>query len=296
MRNLAVIFSFFVIILVGCSKAPKYVIAEDDMVDLLSDLYKAEAIMEDDNNRFNNDSLKMVMRQSVFLKHNVSQEQFDTSLIWYAHNLDVYGKVYVDVIERLEEEKRELTKGDFTNVSSAGTAGDVQPSIPRYRMVGDTADIWGNVRTWLLLPGFNRNRITFDLKPDKENMRGDVYELAFKMCNTRKLVKVYMGVDYKDGSTTYQQKNYNTEGWHKCKIQSDSVRDVIRIYGYIVYTPTPYMISYLDSVELLRTHLERSTYTTLLRQQKFIMDKALVKEEKKITETLKDEQKVLDKN
>lgn len=295
MRNLVVIVSFFVIILVGCSKAPKYVIAEDDMVDLLMDLYKAEAIMEDDNSKFNNDSLKMVMRQSVFLKHNVTQEQFDTSLIWYAHNLDVYGKVYTEVIERLDEEKRELTKGDFTNVS-VGAAGDVKPSMPRYRMVGDTADIWGNVRTWLLLPGFNKNRITFDLKPDKENMRGDVYELALKMCNMRNPIKVYMGVDYKDGSTTYQQKNYNTEGWHKCKIQSDSIRDVVRIYGYIVYKPTPYLISYLDSVELLRTHLDRSTYTTSLRQQKFIMDKALVKEEKKDTEALKDMQKVSDKN
>ena len=114
-----------------------------------------------------------------------------------------------DVIEKLEKEKNKLSKAEITTVATMAS-GDVKPSEPRYRNVGDTADIWGGVRTWLLLPGFNRNAITFDVKPDRENMRGDVYELALKICNIRKPIKLFVGVDYKDGSTSYQQKNYST--------------------------------------------------------------------------------------
>ena len=185
MRNLFAILLLCVLMLVGCSKTPDYVISENAMVELLSDLYKAEAMMEDDNSKYNSDSSKLVLRQSVFLKHNVDQEKFDTSLIWYAHNLDVYGKVNEDVIEKLEKEKNKLSKAEISTVATMAS-GDVKPSEPRYRNVGDTADIWGGVRTWLLLPGFNRNAITFDVKPDRENMRGDVYELALKICNIRK--------------------------------------------------------------------------------------------------------------
>ena len=293
MRKLLVIFSFCALILVGCSKVPNYVIGEDDMIDLLSDLYKAEAIMEDDNSKYNNDSLKMVLRQSLFLKHNVTQEKFDTSLIWYAHNLDVYGNVYEGVIDELEDEKRRLAKGDVANVKTT-VSSDVKPSVPRYRSVGDTADIWGGIRTWLLLPGYNKNMVTFDVKPDKENMRGDVYELALKICNVRKPIKLFMGVDYKDGSTSYQQRNYSVDGWHKCAIQSDSTRDVNRIYGYLVYTPTPYHVAFLDSVELLRTHLDNKSYSTLLRHQKYIIDKKVQKEQV-VPEEIKDVQKIEDK-
>lgn len=292
MRNLFAILLLCVLMLVGCSKTPDYVISENAMVELLSDLYKAEAMMEDDNSKYNSDSSKLVLRQSVFLKHNVDQEKFDTSLIWYAHNLDVYGKVNEDVIEKLEKEKNKLSKAEISTVATMAS-GDVKPSVPRYRNVGDTADIWGGVRTWLLLPGFNRNAITFDVKPDRENMRGDVYELALKICNIRKPIKLFVGVDYKDGSTSYQQKNYSVDGWHRCKIQSDSVRDVKRIYGYIMYNPTAYYVSYLDSVELIRTHLDRTTYNTSMRQQKFIIDKAVAGEkENKAPEELKAEQKL----
>ena len=266
--------------LVGCSKTPDYVISENAMVELLSDLYKAEAMMEDDNSKYNSDSSKLVLRQSVFLKHNVDQEKFDTSLIWYAHNLDVYGKVNEDVIEKLEKEKNKLSKAEISTVATMAS-GDVKPSEPRYRNVGDTADIWGGVRTWLLLPGFNRNAITFDVKPDRENMRGDVYELALKICNIRKPIKLFVGVDYKDGSTSYQQKNYSVDGWHRCKIQSDSVRDVKRIYGYIMYNPTAYYVSYLDSVELIRTHLDR-TIITLLCDNKSLSLIRLWQEKRKI--------------
>ena len=102
-----------------------------------------------------------------------------------------------------------------------------------------------------------------------------------------------MGVDYKDGSTTYQQRTYNTVGWNKCIVQSDSTREVKRIYGYMTSESSPYQIAYIDSVELLRTHLDRTQYNTLLRNQKWIIDKKIdTRSKEAIKNELKNEVKI----
>lgn len=269
MRNIIGIFTTLVLLCVACSKAPEYVISEDTMAALMADMYKAEAIMDDETNMFQNDSMKMVLRQSVMMKHGVTHEQFDTSLIWYAHNLEVYDKVYEEVEKLLDEEYKELSKSDFTSVATT-ISGDVKPSVPRFRAVGDTADIWGRSRTWVLLPGFTRNIIKYDIKPDKECMSGDRYELAFKVQNIRRSLRLYMGVDYKDGSTAYRYATVSGEGWKSYKIQSDSTREVTRIYGYITYNSQQRQAVYVDSVELLRTHLDRSNYSALISHQKWV--------------------------
>ena len=98
--------------------------------------------------------------------------------------------------------------------------------------------------------------------------------------NMQKRLKLYMGLDYEDGSTAFQQTTFNGEGWHRCKLQSDSRRDVKRVYGYLEYESQPQKTVFIDSVEMLRTHLDKRGYTTALRQQKWIIDRALVKDEK----------------
>ena len=269
MRGLLVIL-LFTVLLVGCWKTPDNIISEDDMSAILADMYKAEAMVEEDNNKYYNDSLKMMVRQSVMMKHNVTQEQYDTSIVWYAHNLDVYKDVYENTIKQLDTELNEIRKGDYTAVAPVAKSDKIKPSVPRYRAVGDTADIWENLRTWALLPGFSRNIITFDLKPDKECMKGDRYELAFKLANQRQSMKVFLGIDYKDGSTAYLYRTVNNEGWKHYKLQADTTRDVTRIYGYMSYASKPKHVVYVDSVELLRTHLDRKSYSNIIHQQNWI--------------------------
>ena len=278
MRGLVIIFVLS-LILVGCKKTPDYVIGKGAMVDLMVDMYKADAILEEKEGEYHNDSMKMMLRQSVMLKHNVTQAQLDTSLIWYAHNLDVYK----DIIDQLDDEYKELAKGDFTSVATV-VSGEMKPSMPRYRAVGDTADIWGRSRTWVLLPGFVDNLITFDIKPDKENLQGDKYELAFKLTNMHNTLKTFVGVDYKDGSTSFIYRTTTRDGWNQYKLQSDSLREVKRIYGYMSYKSKPKQAMYVDSVELLRTHLDRNTYESVVKQQKWIGKKEEKEEDKKVEE------------
>lgn len=267
MRDLFVIIAL-VALAVGCSKTPDGIVNEKDMARLMADMYKAEVIYEDNEGKYNNDSLKLALRESVLAKHNVSPAQFDTTLIWYAHNLEVYNEVYDDVVKILDEEKRELAKSDFTGV--ADMASSVSPSVPRYMALGDTADVWGRNRTWIMLPGFADNIITFDNAPDKDVKKGDKYELAFKTTNLRRSMRVFLGIDYKDGSTAYTYRTASNDGWTHCRLQCDTTREVKRIYGYMMYKSSPSHIAYVDSVELLRTHLDVNAYDNALKSQKWI--------------------------
>lgn len=268
----------------SCSKTPDGVVNEKDMAKLMVDMHKAEAIYEEAENKYYNDSLKLTLRQSVLQKHNVTPEMFDSTLVWYAHHLEVYNEVYDDVIKILDDEKHKLSQSDFT--SSASLVSDIAPSKPRYKTTGDTADIWGRNRMWILLPGFASNVVTFDNKPDKEYKPGDKYELAFKLMNPRRGLKVYFGVDYKDGSTAYVYRATSKEGWNHYELQSDSAREVKRVYGYMTYQSKPKDVVYLDSIELLRTHLDRDTYANLLKSQKIIGEERNKKDNSEDTKVL----------
>ena len=81
------------------------VLSEDDMIDLLTDIHKSEAIIEMSPQNYRGDSIKAVVRQSVFAKHNVTQEEFDSSIVWYGHNVGTYIKIYDGVIARLDDEE-----------------------------------------------------------------------------------------------------------------------------------------------------------------------------------------------
>jgi hypothetical protein len=87
------------------------------MEDVLFDLYIAEIEIKENSPVFSNDSLqKQQLLNSVFEKHKISEQTFDTSLVWYNANLEKYIKIndkltarYTFFIEDLQKEKDKLT-------------------------------------------------------------------------------------------------------------------------------------------------------------------------------------------
>jgi hypothetical protein len=70
-------------------------------------MHVAESVITSDNKRFNNDSIKKVVFNSVFAKHHITQADYDSSLVWYAKNLDIYLKILdrakIDIEERIKD-------------------------------------------------------------------------------------------------------------------------------------------------------------------------------------------------
>ncbi|MEG1915219.1 MAG: DUF4296 domain-containing protein [Muribaculaceae bacterium] len=246
----------FLLFLVSCGGTPSYVIDKDDMVLLLVDVHKGEAVTEIDGAHYYNDSLKKMLKQSIFIKHGVTQEQFDTSLVWYGHNIDKFIEVYDEAIIKLQEEDRYI-------VAQARAAGNGTPLA-----TGDSVNLWTKESIRLFRQNLGNGEVTFNLLTDNNFKKGDRFQWAFLLLNNQSSVNVFLAVDYKDGSTSYTTTSSDFEGWNRFSLQTDSARVPRRVYGYVDYkAPKKSEIVYLDSISLVRTRLDNANYSSIYSQK-----------------------------
>ena len=245
MKNLVyLIIALFV--LAACSHDPDYVIGEKDMVDLLVDVHKAEAVIESNYNQYSSKADKKKLREAVFLKHGITQEQFDTNLVWYGHHIEEYMKIYEQVVECLKaenEEAKKLLAEDNSQTMS-------QP--------GDSVDVWKQRRAHVFDTRQASNLLTFDIAPDENFRTRDYFELRFKVLLLPKLSvkpQVYLAARLINHDIVYNQLDIDREGWHSLPLQTDSAMALSRINGYIVLPmQTVPGTMYVDSLTLIRRH------------------------------------------
>ncbi|WP_273389338.1 DUF4296 domain-containing protein [Barnesiella viscericola] len=233
-------------VLAACSHDPDYVIGEKDMVDLLVDVHKAEAVIESNYNQYSSKADKKKLREAVFLKHGITQEQFDTNLVWYGHHIEDYMKIYEQVVERLKaenEEAKKLLAEDNSQTMS-------QP--------GDSVDVWKQRRAHVFDTRQASNLLTFDIAPDENFRTRDYFELRFKVLLLPKLSvkpQVYLAARHINHDIVYNQLDIDREGWHSLPLQTDSAMALSRINGYIVLPmQTVPGTMYVDSLTLIRRH------------------------------------------
>lgn len=233
---------------VGCSKTPDYVIPHDKMVDLLVDIHIGESVVDVNRREYGTDSLKKTLKQSVLLKHGITQEQLDTSLVWYGHNLEEYLEVYDDVIARLEADvKLAEESSDGTNELAVTAAGD-------------SVDVWNGLRYRVFNEKSPSQYLSFVLKNDENTEVGDEYMWEFKLLNNRSSVAWTMAADYNDGSTDFANGMASGNGWNRVYLSTDSAKTATRIYGTLRLQPTGGEVVYFDSIALMRTRLDVANY------------------------------------
>lgn len=251
---------FVTALLASCNKAPDGVISESKMTQLIVDLNKAEYYVQSHGEEFPDDSTKMVLKQSIFAKHGVDQELYDHSLEWYGHNMDVYTDVCDRAMRQLEDEKKSLSKRMEHEPDMPMRDGTMLPSMPTYASHGDTADVWQGRRSWLLTAGMQQGILPWDLQPDMESQMGDKYMLRVKVQSNGHSMTATLAADYNDGSTSTITRPLATNNWNVMTLQTDSTRQLRRIYGYIRYNMQPQTVAMIDSIALVRTHMDRSSY------------------------------------
>lgn len=248
---------------VGCDKAPSGVIPESDMVHVLVDFAKAEALIEQSPDKFPNDSSKLALKQTILKKYDADLKMYDSSLVWYAHNLKLYSQLHDKAVEMLEKEgnikpdKNAPGNGRLIdlNTPNGSTTRRVYPST------GDSANLWKEPQHWLLTSAMRVGYITYDYKPDSESRPGDIYSLNLKAINaSSNNIKIMMAVDYMDGTTSYINRTLTTHGWSSYDLQCDTSRVVRRVYGFLYYNIKPQKVAFIDSIYLLRTHLDPAKY------------------------------------
>lgn len=252
MRKLLHIFWFGAVILLvlACDRTPRGVLSARQMEDLLVDIHKSEALIENGTMvKFNTPDKKEALRESIFRKHHTDKAQFDTSLMWYGRNLDKYIRIYDNVIARLREQEAKV---------SGGTAEETKPTATVTSRPGDSVDVWQLEKSFIFEPRIGRQVFTFDLKADENFLEQDIFvlKLRFGMLPERNVVdypKVVLALKQSDDSLRYAEMDIRHDGTTTLMLSSDKGTRATRIFGSIMVPASLGNTAlYADSMSLMR--------------------------------------------
>ena len=86
--------------MVGCR--PRGVLSNREMRNVLYDLHRADGAIQVAGYNYSHDQEVAGYYKNVLDKHGITQAQFDSSLVWYTNNPQIFNKIYPKVMERLE--------------------------------------------------------------------------------------------------------------------------------------------------------------------------------------------------
>lgn len=247
-------------LMAGCSRTPSGIIPPDRMASLMADIHRGDAVVELDSRSFRDDSTRRALKQSILMKHGVSQAEFDSSLMWYGRNMPLYVEVYDDVVASLEDDIRKARVSKDSRIGFGGS---------RRILDGDTVDLWTGSKSARISPATASEFITFHLSSDRTWDRGDSYHLSTVTSGSRSASTRTIVVEYLDGSAEYVVDNQGGDGYHVTDIYLNPDKEASRIYGSIHCVPAAGEVVFVDSISLIRTRqqpadtLARRGQTTL---------------------------------
>lgn len=241
----------------GCKHTPRYVIGQGDMAEILADLYVAEGVIDQNPSVYRTDSAKLLLRQSIMAHHGVTQEDFDTSLVWYGHNMNKYVEVYDKTIKILENRERKMGNVIIENSASIS---------------GDSAEVWPWARYARLNRQFPSRMITFDIQADGNWEPGDVYTWRVKLIDKgARTVKWTMLANYADSTCEWISQSTSSSDWNEVVFVTDSTKTMTSLKGFFeVITEslgstervakTPQYDFWIDSISLVRKRANPEYY------------------------------------
>ncbi len=138
MRNLiAGTLLLLIVFVAGCQTKPGNVLSRKRMLAVTRDVLLTEAYVQ---GRYLPDSTVRLLYESVFDRHDVSREVYDSSLVWYAMNSERLTSIYQQIERELTEQR--ILLDTLYNDS-------VRESRIRYTEI---EDLWGRREHRLLLP------------------------------------------------------------------------------------------------------------------------------------------------
>lgn len=75
------------------------------MEKVLYDLHRADGILQTAGMNHAHDTELALYYQAVLDRHGITQAQFDSSLVWYTDNPQIFNKIYPRVVTRLEKDQ-----------------------------------------------------------------------------------------------------------------------------------------------------------------------------------------------
>ena len=236
-------------LLAGCKPGtPKQYIQPDEIEDILVDYHLARAMA---TRNADPDYTQALYMKAVLEKYGITQEEFDSSLVYYYKRADRFIDIYKRVADRLEEQALML--------------GATEGEIGKYATLnaeGDTANIWPHRTMAALIPTPPYNRWDFEMEADSTFRRGDSFLLQFMSDYTyqqgQKNGVVYVVVDYPD-TTIAHNIHFTTSGVSQLRIDGYDKSDIRSLRGFFYLgdagdASSTVRLLFLSNIQLIRFH------------------------------------------
>lgn len=157
------ILTLLTVTLVGCHDSSSAVISESEMEEILYDYHLADAMAQQVQGGYEKNAIEY--RAAVLKKYGVSQEKFDTSMVYYMRHTDRLHTMYENIAELMQAEAR--------SIGADASGGSVSAK-------GDSANVWKGETSLVLVPNQPYNLYSYDLKTDTTFHKGDHIMLSFR--------------------------------------------------------------------------------------------------------------------
>ena len=239
-------------LIVACKPTvPSEYIQPDDMEDILYDYHLALAMSRQktgDNMDFN----RSLYFNSVLKKHDVTEADFDSSLVFYYSHAYRLKDIYSKVNQRLSDE-----------AASLGVATGSISRYSQYNETGDTANIWSQRTDLLLIPRPTMNRFDFTIKSDSTFKRGDSFMFQFMSefiwQNGSKDITVCFVCKYEGDSIIQTVNHVSISGIAQVRVPAYREKKLKEMKGFIYLsdggddTNTRKML-FISQIQLIRFH------------------------------------------
>ncbi len=239
---------------VACSSTPDGVYSEGEMEDILYDYYKAKAMGE---NLSPEEQYKANLYiQSVYKKYGTTEAEFDSSLVWYTTNPDVFAKVYKKLQTRFDDDLKALGSAGAGNALAGNSAA----------LSGDTTELWQGEKFALLSNTLFSRRLNFSLKADSSYHEEDRFAWTFTVHLPGSgagggNMSAALCIRYDNDSVAGTTQTVYSSGPVTLMLDAIPARKIKSVFGFVYKgggelgdTSTPYSVALLDRFSLLRQH------------------------------------------
>ncbi len=244
-----------VLVMIGCKPTvPSEYIQPGELEDILYDYHVAEAMAKEASNRVGDEKSydKHAYFHAVLKKYDVTEAEFDSSLVYYYSHADRLKSIYQRVKERLNDEAKAL----------GASVGDLN-KYSVYSTVGDTANVWQNETDLLLLPLPVSNRYDIYVKADTSYYKGDTFMFQFMsdfifQSGTRDVV-VCLVAQYENDSTTQTVSHVSMTGLTQIRIPENREGTLKELRGFIFMNNSEpkddsRKLLFISQIQLIRFH------------------------------------------
>ena len=262
-------------LMTSCGKEiPDDIIQPDQMEKLLYEYHLTIGMSQNSKN-----TEKEAYKNYLFQKYNITQADFDSSMVWYTRESKELTSIYEKLDKRFSRE--------HAHYERLLDARD-QASMMKFSS-GDTVDIWRKgALHWMSNTPLNK-QLVFEIKPDSTFHEKDAFlwDMNYHFLADGKVV-MGLNVVYDNDSIIGQTKQVETSGRHNIYLHTDSTYKVKTLNGFIYVQE--------DSVQnpvILVHDITLNRYHKTLASDSLSVNQKPVQQEEKMSEA--EEKKLRDK-